>query len=165
MSKSMEFCEQHIMQAKGTYLETIDFSKAQEIQNIESFVRKMFSDGYDPSNYELDYVDNDGDHIHINVSIQFDPDAEFDYMTCSSSTNDGTLVFLEMNAREAVLEAIGKTSYCIQKGKPQDGDHITYTLGNPIAIIEDGNFGTEEKPWMHSRFTVLLPVRYDRNGG
>ena len=40
---------------------------------------------------------------------------------------------------------------------------VDYTIGDFVFGDEYDlkKFGTKEKPWMHSRFTVMLPIKFD----
>ena len=49
-------------------------------------------------------------------------------------------------------------SYYAGLKEPEYGDTIEFTIGNLILLTEHGDFGTEEKPWLRERNTILLPV-------
>lgn len=93
-----------------------------------------------------------------NVSVRYDPDAEFEYFVSSSSRHDGTLLF--------ELETMGIVANKICSGAsyfaptPPLSDRKTYIIGDLVLLNEYGEeFGTQEKPWMRMRTTVCLPVK------
>ena len=57
----------------------------------------------------------------------------------------------------------------VNKEIPKDliGYSIIYTVGDFVLAEEFGDeFATKEKPWMKSKFTAMLPIKFDvvRNG-
>lgn len=101
--------------------------------------------------------------------VYYDENAEFNYFTMSRNQNDGTLLFM----RETVKEVLEKVLRCetynvdILKEIPDDEEyfkkhHFKYTIGNIVCCSEHGDeFSTKEKPWMKSRFTALLPIKFE----
>ena len=76
---------------------------------------------------------------------------------------DGTYLFFA----ELINKVVG---YMLSGYIPQGYQHcfienvpmeITYYVGNAVLSEEHGDFGTEDKPWMNSRFTAFLPYRVE----
>ena len=82
-------------------------------------------------------------------------------------TCDGTLIFYN-DLMEDVLRSLASGETYNKEKEPDDfvnhlGDYDRcYEIGDLVFGEEfDEKFGTEEKPWMQSRFTVFLPIKMD----
>lgn len=98
----------------------------------------------------------------VEVSIKQNTNADFEYFTMERCTCDGTLLFAEELFSKILnklikAETVNKEKY---KQVPYGGE-IVYTVGNFVMCEEFGDFGTKEKPWLNSRFTVMLPIKFD----
>lgn len=108
-----------------------------------------------------------GDMKEVNIEVQYNPDADFDYFTTESCICDGTLMFYFDLCRE-ILEKLffGNTQYKpkLPENYEKDMDKyiIKYVVGDFVFSDEFGEeFATEDKPWMLSRFSVMLPIKID----
>ena len=124
-----------------------DWTKAEEVK-----AKKVFN--YAKRTFGLSPKDN--------VQIVFDENVELDYFSSQSCCHDGTILFELETYMEIVARIVTGKSYFISKGEPQK--YTKYTIGNFVCLNEYGNFGTEEKPWMHQRTTIMLPVKYETWG-
>lgn len=92
------------------------------------------------------------------ISVQYDPNAQFEYFISSSSRHDGSLLF-ELETIKTVAEKICSGNSYFAHVQPLS-DQKTYIIGDLILLNEYGKeFSTEEKPWMQQRTTVCLPVK------
>lgn len=159
MSNSLNFCLNNIYRSGYT---GCDFSNAKEYDTI-GFIEGNTSIRFVNSEFEyyLDGTDEHGSRIKIQSKIVYSPDADFDYFTSAQSIHDGTILFLLSTMEECVNNIIGIRTYDKRKPRPINGATICYTIGNLVISNEYGDFGTPEKPWLHSRTTVLLPIKYD----
>lgn len=103
----------------------------------------------------------------VKLSVKYNSDAEFDYFSSKSCLCDGTFAFF-INLCEEIFERIlsGQSVYMPKtpeeaKKSPQNYD-ICFEVGNFVFAEEYGEqFAPEDKPWMKSRFTVMLPIKCD----
>ena len=78
--------------------------------------------------------------------------------------SDGTLYF-GYDLMTKILEKIFKLETVNSTTVPQYFNEcwynyiIRYIVGNFVFNEEHGNFGTIEKPWLHSKFTMMLPIK------
>jgi len=104
------------------------------------------------------------DDGEMNIIINYDPDAEFEYFTLESCVCDGTSVFM-LNLMEKILFKLFQYQTYNNSTVPKDlkkniwSYNLKYSVGNFVLNNEYGDFGTEEKPWMNSRFTAMLPIK------
>ena len=82
---------------------------------------------------------------------------------------DGTFVFFQDLMGECIDKIIHLKTCNVNKEIPKDltGYSIIYTVGDFVLAEEFGDeFATKEKPWMQSRFTAMLPIKFDvvKNG-
>jgi len=86
------------------------------------------------------------------VIIEYDKDANFNKFFYTMYKHDGTLLFTTYGMLGFV------NSIAIFVLKRSEKVHIT--MGNVILVSEFGKqFGTEEKPWLRERDTIILPVK------
>lgn len=165
MSKTMEFWRRYIEEHPETGYKDIDSKCIDEMDSKSIFLNCLVRHGYDIE--VLDHADIKlelkGQHA-THISVVFDMDADFQYFVISRSTHDGTLSFTISRIVWVISQILNGTTYYEPCGKPLEGSHITYTIGNFIVITETGDFGTNEKPWLHQRDTILLPVKYEVEG-
>jgi hypothetical protein len=96
--------------------------------------------------------------------VIYNPDEAFDYFTMEECISDGTFYF-GYNLMTKILEKIFKLETVNSMTVPHDFNErwydyiIRYTVGNYVFNDITGNFGTAEKPWLHSKFTMMLPIK------
>lgn len=154
MSKSLDFCIQAALDPTRSSYSDRDWSKAIELQSTRILIDEML-EGI--RKYVLEY-DDDGSKGVINIELVLNADADFQYFASESFVSDGTLAFVTDTAEKLISRVLGGRSYYANIKKPEDGDTIEFIIGNLILLTEHGDFGTEEKPWLTERNTVLLPV-------
>lgn len=94
------------------------------------------------------------------VNIEVNPDGDFEYCVSKSVLSDGTLAHLDGVLNELYNRIITGSSYCKSQKLPEKYNAISYTVGNYVVLTEyDDNFGTENKPFLKERISVMLPVR------
>lgn len=155
MSNSLIYCQQTASDPVRSGLTDRDWSHATERSAEE------FADQYIDGLRKLTVTGMlNGEHVEIDETITFDPDAQFDYFATESCICDGTLLFLEACCERLINKVLTCNTYDAHKPEPRDGDCVDWTIGNFVILDEYGKrFATIEKPWLTSRFTVLLPLR------
>jgi hypothetical protein len=104
-----------------------------------------------PRKYHHTKVTND---LGNSYQVDLDPEANFDYFTSYRLFSDGTLISIFKAIDECLKNVYSGKTYNKDVGLPTH-----YTIGNLVVLEEFGDYGTEEKPFLHSRITVLLPVK------
>lgn len=96
-----------------------------------------------------------------NIKYKKNVENDYEYHIIRSTTCDGTMMFLD----ELILDTIGEmcVSASYYKNKPpvniEEVERINYEIGNIKVTEEHEDFGTEEKPWLHTRWIISIPVR------
>ena len=166
MGKSLEFVKERIASGQCNGMENNRYKSM-----IEQDIRELFTiitctkDG----TILIDVPYLKGDKPYFNVIIKRDPDADFEYFTMQRCNCDGTFVFFQDLMGECIDKMIHLKTCNVNKEIPKDltGYSIIYTVGDFVLAEEFGDeFATKEKPWMKSRFTAMLPIKFDvvRNG-
>lgn len=154
MSKSLDFCIQAASDPERSSYSDRDWSKAIELHSTKFLIDEML-EGI--RKYVLEY-DDDGSKGVINIELVLNADADFQYFTSESFVSDGSLAFITDASEKLISRVLGGRSYYADLKEPEYGDTIEFTIGNLILLTEHGDFGTEEKPWLRERNTILLPV-------
>lgn len=101
------------------------------------------------------------------VSVKHNPNAQFDYFSTERCICDGTLLFA-VELCKKIFNKILTGQSCYTPKMPKDAGEkpynydISFEIGNFVFTEEYGEqFATEDKPWMKSRFTVMLPIKCD----
>lgn len=161
MDKSLEFVKERITSGRCNGMENNKYKSM-----IEQDVRELFIG----INYtkevtilaDIPYLK--GDKPCFNIIIKHDPDADFEYFTTQRCNCDGTFVFFQDLMSECIDKMIHLKTCNVNKEIPKDltGYSIIYTVGDFVLEEEFGDeFATKEKPWMRSRFAVMLPIKFD----
>lgn len=173
MGKSLEFVKERIASDQCNGMENNKYESM-----IEQDIRELFTVVTCTKNgtilADIPYLRADvpylkGDKPYFNVIIKRDPDADFEYFTMQRCNCDGTFVFFQDLMDECIDKMIHLKTCNVNKEIPKDltGHSIIYTVGDFVLAEEFGDeFATKEKPWMKSRFTAMLPIKFDviRNG-
>lgn len=101
--------------------------------------------------------------------VYYDVNADFNYFTMSRNINDGTFLFMQETMQEVLNKVIlGKTynkkimGIIPNYGNYFDSHHFKYTIGNIVCCTEySEEFATKEKPYLTSRYTALLPIKFE----
>lgn len=117
-------------------------------------------------NNTLEYTIKTNDE-EIDVGIEYNADESFEYFTNETVICDGSLIFFN----ELIDKVLSKVIQCNTYNKynvPNDFKNnlssykMKYVIGNLVLATEHGDkFSTEKKPWMKSRFTVMLPIKVE----
>lgn len=171
--KSIEFVKERIrnrfvdlsLQENAKFSE-LKFEEYINSNTAEEF-RKSFVDGECKlilnSKAEVNGEKLTGDFV---INIRHDENTDFEYFTMERCTCDGTLIFM-LELVERVFMKVLRCKTINNEKVPSDFNNnpfdyeICYTVGDFVICDEYGDFGTKEKPWMKSRFTVMLPIKFD----
>lgn len=151
--KSLKFAKERISSSAFVCLENIE----EKMQRIPySMVRREKIENKLAFGYKT-----------MHISVLYNPEAEFDYLSSASCRCDGTLTFAFDLCDEIIVNLLSGKS-CYEFKKPKDLDispwnyDVEFEVGDFVFVEEYGKqFSTKEKPWMTSRFTVMLPVKCD----
>lgn len=162
MECSLEFVKNRIENG-DTNLNISDYDSLYQVNLLEILkntnndnIAKYLSEGVRATKGDLEYT------------IKYEPNCDYEYFTMSRCNCDGTLMFyndLCYKALNKVLNAEtckdGVMTYKIYN-KIEDYT-IEYIIGDFVFGDEydELKFKTEEKPWMYSRFTVMLPIKFE----
>jgi hypothetical protein len=98
-----------------------------------------------------------------NITYDKNINDNYEYQIIRECICDGTLMFMEDLMLEE-LQLLSNQETCFKLTTPQNTNMvagINYTIGDFKIDSEYGDFGTKEKPWLHSKFRVSLPVKCD----
>lgn len=172
--KSIEFVKQRIKSGfanvplhEETKFMELKFDDLLKLYTKEEF-QKGFIDNKCQLKYEnakavLDSKEVTGDVI---VNILYDENADFEYFNMERCICDGTLTFIGELIEKVLLKVIQIQTVNNDK-IPEDFNRnpfnydILYTVGNFVICDEYWDFGTDDKPWLYSRFTVMLPIKFE----
>lgn len=153
--KSLKFTMERISSGIFVGLENIETEKIKQISYPAIVKHKKLEN-------ELDFGGKT-----MRISVSYNPEADFDYLASERCCCDGTLAFaMELCEQILIKLLIGKSCYEPKKPKeldekPWDYD-VEFEVGDFVFAEEYGEqFSTKDKPWINSRFTVMLPVKYD----
>ena len=162
MGKSLDFVKQRISSGQCHGMENNEYKSM-----IEQNTQEMFNDFGFFVNGETQKIvkckTQKWDFI-FNIVVQYDPNANFDYFTMLRCTCDGTFAFFRDLMAGCLNRIISFNTYGINKGYPKDfnGKFVVYTVGDFVLAEEFGErFATPEKPWVQSRLTAMLPIKFD----
>ena len=161
MGKSLEFVKERIASGQCNGMENNKYESM-----VEQDIRELFN----VVNYtkngtilaDVSYLK--GDKPYFNVIIKRDPSADFEYFTIQRCNCDGTFVFFQDLMNECINKMLNLKTCNVNKEIPKNltGYSIVYTVGDFVLAEEfSDEFATKEKPWMESRFTAMLPIKFD----
>ena len=155
---SLEFVKQRI--ADGlTGMNLDDFESIGEYNTLEILSEYLDKNG----EYKAIFTENGFEKFTIILKV--DTDANFDYFTMKSCRCDGTMMFYNQLMVDCLNTILSCGTYPKNIEIPEDLSNKTfiYTVGNFVLGDEydEHKFGTEEKPWMYSRFTAMLPIKFE----
>ena len=153
-NNSLEFIKKRI--ADGfTKMNLDDFESLSEYDVLE-----ILSEYLDENKEYRVLLDND-----FTIVLKVDADASFDYFTMKSYRCDGTMIFYNQLMVDCLNTILSCRTYPNNVSLPKDLSNKTfvYTIGNFVLGHEydENKFKTEEKPWMYSRFSVMLPIKFE----
>lgn len=171
MGKSLEFVKQRIASRECKGMENNVYTSMYQTLFPEIIKQMKFGGNikFRENKWENNFLVKfkDGTERELNTITEYNPDAEFEYFTMERCACDGTFVFyFDLCAR--VLSKVFTGETCNKSKLPDNFEDIMseytikYTVGDFVFGEEYGEeFATEEKPWMQSRFSVMLPIRCD----
>ena len=101
-----------------------------------------------------------------NITVKYDPDAEFDYFTSDICVHDGSLVFLAEGMCNILNKILSVGTYNISDQPDNWDSHFwdydyEYTIGDFVVV---NNFSvmnaTKEKPWAMDKQIIALPIKW-----
>lgn len=149
--KSIEFVKQRIKSG---------FSNV-PLQEETKFMELKFDDLlklYTKEEFQKWFIDN-------KCQLKYE-NADFEYFTMERCVCDGILIFIGELIGKVLLKVIQIQTVNNDK-MPEDFNRnqfnydILYTVGNFVICDEYWDFGTDDKPWLYSRFTVMLPIKFE----
>ena len=146
MSYSYSFCLNRASDIKVSNYSNLDWKQAKEF-SYESLYVTRIPDGI--------YTYDD-----ITFNFKYNTDANFQYFTSMQFIHDGTLLFISLGVQELINSIYNGATYNKLIGEPQKNKICSYIYGNPVILNEYGDFGTEDKPWLCERTTVIIPIEY-----
>ena len=166
--KSLEFVRERIKNGYCSNMKMKDFNNMSE-HSFMDFLAYYYAENLYPlfKNNILEYEisgECGGEKGSRKISVEYNPDSKFEYFTMEQCVCDGTLMFLDSlkcNIMQKLLRSETYNKETIPSNyisNVWDYD-IKYSVGDFVVNSEYGDFGTEEKPWMHIRFTVMLPIK------
>lgn len=172
--KSIEFVKERIASglANLNLQNDAKFTELRFDDYIKTHTKEEFQNGFIDNKCQFKYKNTkaivDGKEVtgDIIVNILYDENANFEYFTMERCICDGTLIFIDELIQKVFLKVMQIQT--VNNEKVPDGFNenpfiyeLVYTVGNFVICDEYGDFGTEEKPWLKSRFTVMLPIKFD----
>ena len=148
MSHSYNFCLNRVTSPDFSNFCELDWSEAEECTYEDWYVTKIPDGQY---SYDED---------NITFKFKYDANADFQYFTSIQFKHDGTLLFISKGIQELINRIYGAATYNKLIGAPKENSIASYVYGNPIILNEYGDFGTEDKPWLCERTTILIPIEY-----
>ena len=163
MGKSLEFVKERIASGQCNGMENNKYESM-----IEQDIRELFNVvDYTKDRTilaDIPYLKKDDGKPYFNVVIKRDLNADFEYFTMQRCSCDGIFVFFQSLMKKCISKMIHLKTCNVNKEIPKDltGYSIVYTVGDFVLAEEFGDeFSTKEKPWMQSRFTAMLPIKFD----
>ena len=159
MSNSLDFCKLAAADKTRSRYTDRNFAQADEFGDTKTLMNDVFGGRRD---FTISGLDESGRKIVLNIIVDHNPNANFDYFTSEELTHDGTYIFIMQAVIKCIKKIATGATYYRNAGKPEDGAFLHYTIGNAIVLNEYGEqFAPEDRPWMRERTTVLLPIKYE----
>lgn len=112
--------------------------------------------------YKMKSDSIDGDYFTL--TVDYNENTDFSYFTMERCYCDGTFAFYQELIKHILLKLLDLNTYDKRVDIPDNlyGHEVKYTVGDFVLTHEYGSkFATEEKPWMKSRFSVMLPIKFE----
>lgn len=149
MSKSLDYC----VSAVGS-----EFSGFTEVDSSLGFDEFALSG---LRKWIVKRMDEAGNGLKVNVTLDIEPDAEFDDIIRHGSVHDGTLVFILKDIGRCIQDlCFCQAGIGIKASRIKTGDTIHYTVGNFVIGYGYSRYPIDrERPWMRERTVVMLPIK------
>lgn len=175
MGKSLDLVKQRIATGECNGIENAEWKHLYEVPLENIWKNMLFYTPNDldkppfsiplPFDFSI-YIDND-ETKKINIIIQYDPEAEFQYFSTEQCICDSTLLF-EIQNMENILNKIIHLETYYSPTLPNDFEEepwkydLIYTVGDFVTGMEiDDKFAPKDKPWMACRYTAMLPIKME----
>ena len=165
-NNSVNFIKERI--SKGEADADINMNDAVEINFKESFnaLTKLKFDDANVVALKMSLCNQTNNYL----ILEYNPSEKFDYFIAKSCICDGTFLFVNDLMIHNIERLLTIDTYCKNTIPDELRDKfseenlmnydIRYVIGNFVFVEEyDEKFSTKEKPWMRSRFTVMLPLK------
>lgn len=165
--KSLEFVKKRIASGVCNGMENDEYEHMNEIAFTAIASKIQFNGLAEVSEnlWKTKLLFDNGETTEI--SVKYNPNAQFDYFSTESCCCDGTLLFI-VELCEKIFNKILTGQSCYTPKIPKDAGEkpynydVAFEVGNFVFAEEYGEqFATENKRWMKSRFTVMLPIKCD----
>lgn len=108
------------------------------------------------------HMRHEEDERITHLIMEYDPDADFEYITTCGSVHDGTLLFNIELVNNVVKKLFSGCTYDNRKKRPCDCEVVKYTFGNPVLVTEvNKKFARPDKPWMYEKAVAAIPLKYE----
>lgn len=161
MNKSIEFIKQRIQSVECQGMENNKYKSMTELSFREG-CRLCGFDFDSVRSYKVKYDDEDKEYFTL--TIDYNENTDFGYFTMERCCCDGTFVFYQELIKRVLLKLLNFNTCDKGVDIPDNlyGHEVKYILGNFVLTHEYGNeFSTEEKPWIKSRLSVMLPIKFE----
>ena len=166
MGKSLEFAKQRIATGECNGMENNKWERLNEVHFMDVYNFDTEEKRSLPYTCEYKYIVDNEDKI-FTITLNYDPEAEFQYFSTSQCICDGTLMF-EINNMIDIIAKIFKCETYYSPSLPNDFEEypwrydLVYTVGDFVTGMEiDNKFAPKDKPWMTCRFTEMLPIKME----
>ena len=144
-SYSLKFCREVASNPQRSGLSGRDWSKAKE-ENTIQYINDLFNVNILKHAMRL-HCEINGVFRTINIRIQYDPNADFQYFTYSSHISDGRIYFIE-DIYECLSNICAAQTYYSALPTPENDDTLVYTIGNFVTLGEEyGDYIPPNPEW------------------
>lgn len=172
---SIKFIKERIKsdEVNISFGENVEFFERKFDQQLQFYSSSKLWELFKNNSIRIEYTNavttyENGDEYKGNLIayIHYSEDADFEYFTCERCVCDGTLLFIDEQIINILNKLVCLKTINTKKIPEQYNENpfaydLHYTVGNFVIGTEYGDFGTDEKPWMHSRFTTMLPIKFE----
>lgn len=166
MSNSLKFIKEQIASGECEGMENNTYIHMHSINTIDlsnSFNVNLFATSKECM---LKNTMDNGKNFY--TVIRYDPDSEYEFFVRSRCICDGTYGFFIELAANCLDDVIHFQTFSKNKVPENITEEwladktVVCTIGDFVFAEEfSDEFGTKEKPWLKSRFTVMLPIKFE----
>lgn len=166
MGKSLEFVKQRIATGECNGMENNEWKRLNEVPFMDIYNFDIKEKRILPYACEYGYKIDNKDKI-FTITLNYDPETEFQYFSTNQCVCDGTLMFEIYNMIDIIAKIFKFETY-YSPSLPDDFEKypwrydLVYTVGDFVDGMEiNDKFAPEDKPWMTCRFTAMLPIKME----
>jgi len=163
MNKSIEYIKNTILNRPETINIPKDgWDKAIVINPMKKYKELEPKITINNNKFEIRLECDQGKFIN---TIEYNPNAEFDYFTTERSTHDGTLIFTLNNIQKILIKILKKETYYTKI--PQDvidnpfNYNYKYIIGDIIIHQDFGIKNINGNKWPGQTDTLVLPIKFE----